>query len=455
MLALAQDIPKHLVILIESLRVCMHDVQFQTRHRVRNVDFTRRCRLNFPVVMFLALQKTAKSIQRHLHEFLDRLAGGQLFEPLTTGSWTHARAKLKHTAFIELNEQCVLPVFYGAERGEGMHRWRGHRLLGVDSSLVRLPNHESLGEEFGWMESSNQNGLTGTRYPEGRISVLYDVLNHCGLEARLESNRQGEISLAMDQIEHVKHLQPGDILITDQGYTGFTYLAVVVQRGLHFIARCSPGSFLPAQEMFRSNRANQSRVVWLMASPKQKAECQRLGLPWKMKVRFVSLRLPSGELEVLATSLLDEESYPTAEFLTVYHWRWEHETFHLMLKGRLDLENFSGYTVEAIRQDFHAAMLMCNLERLLSQPAKEALQERTTSPVRVQVNRSVSYHALKHELFSLLFRDIPPEEVIRKLVRLFCSAPVAVRPDRKPPERRPPSPNRSYHHQRRSKKIVY
>src|SRR5258708_14550895 len=60
--------------------------------------------------------------------------------------------------------------------------------------------------------------------------------------------------------------------------------------------------------------------------------------------RFVSVRLPTGELEVLVTSLLDETLYPTAEFLSVYHWRWGHETFHLMLKGRLELENFSGRT---------------------------------------------------------------------------------------------------------------
>src|ERR1022692_3735676 len=48
-----------------------------------------------------------------------------------------------------------------------------------------------------------------------------------------------------------------------------------------------------------------------------------------MRMRFVSLRLPSGELEVLATSLLEEERYPTEELLTVYHWRWGHETFYL------------------------------------------------------------------------------------------------------------------------------
>src|ERR1035437_4966314 len=135
--------------------------------------------------------------------------------------------------------------------------------------------------------------------------------------------------------------------------------------------------------MFRLNQANQSKVVWLFAPPDQKAACQRLGLPLKMKVRFVSLCLPSGELEVLATSLLEEALYPTEEFLTVYHWRWGHETFHLMLKGRLELENFSGRTVEAIRQDVQAAVLLANLESVLSEPTQAALREESTPQTKV------------------------------------------------------------------------
>ncbi len=108
---------------------------------------------------------------------------------------------------------------------------------------------------------------------------------------------------------------------------------MVLQREAHFIGRCSTGSFLAAQEMFGLNRAHQSKVVWLFAPSDQRAECRRLGLPLKMKVRFVSVRLATGELDVLATSLLDEPVYPTEEFLTVYHWRWGHETYYLMLKG--------------------------------------------------------------------------------------------------------------------------
>jgi len=451
MQTIIHDIPDYLTTVIEALRAKLRDPNFLARHRVRPQDFTRQRQLTFPRLMLFVLQQTLKSIQRHLHEFLDELAQGQIFEPLTSGAVTHARAKLKESAFTELNRECVLATVYGPEHP--IQRWRGHRLMGVDSSLVRLPESQELGQTFGWKEASNQHGSTGTRYPEARLSVVYDLLNRIGLDARLEPSTVGEVTLALQQLEH---LQPGDVEINDRGFTGYLYLASVAQRGRHFIARCSTGSFLAAQELFRLNQANQSKVVWLFAPPDQKAECQRLGLPLKMKVRFVSLRLPSGELEVLATSLLDEALYPTEEFLTVYHWRWGHETFHLMLKGRLELENFSGRTVEAIRQDTQAAVLLANLESVLSEPTQAALSEQSTPETQPrQVNRSNSYHALKDQVLDLLYRDIPVPIVISKLMRLFKGSPVAVRPNRKVPRRRRPSFHRSYHFQRRVKKAVF
>jgi hypothetical protein len=156
------------------------------------------------------------------------------------------------------------------------------------------------------------------------------------------------------------------------------------------------------------------------------------------------------------TSLLDAKVYPREEFSTVYHWRWGHETFYLMLKGRLELENFSGPTVEAIRQDVQAAVLLANLGSVLSEPAQAALAGQATPGTQPrQINRSNSYHALKDQGPDLLYRDVPPPVVIEKLLILFAGSPVAVRPQRPVPRSRRISFNRSYHFQRRVKKTVF
>ena len=300
MRTILQTVPTSLIILIEQLRAKLHEADFKARHRVRPEDFTRDRQWTFPVLMLFVLQKTVKSIQRHLHEFLDELAEGQWFAPVTAGAVTHARAKLQHTAFIELNQQVVLPVVN--QQSDRLRRWHGHRLFGHDSSLLRLPD---------------------------------------------------------------------------------------------------------------------------------------------------------GKLEVLVTTLLDERKYPTEEFLEVYHGRWGHETFYSLLKGRLDLENFSGETVEAVRQDFHATVLLCNLESLLTEPAQAVVKEKSAEHQQPkQINRADAYHALKDRLLELLYSDTPPELVIRQLQCLFLARPISVPPDRKVP-RRKQSFHRSYHFQRHVKKIVF
>lgn len=450
--ALTNPIHAYLLTLVESLRRLLRDAGFCARHRLRPQDFTRQRQLTFPFVMLFILQKTLKSLQRHLHELLDELAGGALFEPVTTGAFTHARAKLKHTAFIELNRDGLLPVAYGPQAAPQLQRWRGHRLLGVDSSLLRLPNHPTVAESFALKEVRNQLGATDTAYPEGRVSVLYDLLNRLGLDGRLESSGLGEVPLAAEQLHHAHR---GDVILSDRGFCGYRFLAEHHARGLHCIVRCSRGSFAAAQELFRLHRAGRSRVVKLFAPAEQRAALRAAGLPLELTVRFVSLRLANGDLEVLATSLLEEAAYPTKEFLEVYHWRWGIETYYGMLKGRLELENFSGQTAEAVRQDFHAAVLLCNLESLLTRPAGAVLAGQSAGLEQArQVNRAVAYHALKDQLLELLYRDTPAGTVIVKLQQWFMGSPVAVRTQRKVP-RRKLSLYRSYHFQRHVRKIVF
>src|ERR1017187_7043041 len=97
------DIPNYLIALVEALRAKLRDQDFLSRHRARPQDFTPQPQLTSPLLMLFPLHQTVSSSQRHLHEFLDELAQGQLFEPVTSGAVTHARAKLKESAFSELN----------------------------------------------------------------------------------------------------------------------------------------------------------------------------------------------------------------------------------------------------------------------------------------------------------------------------------------------------------------
>jgi len=400
-------------------------------------------------VVVMLLQKTVRSIQLHLHDFWAAL--GSPSPSAAASSWCEARLKLKHTAFIELNERAILEVAYGGQTDFAVRRWQGHRLLAMDSSLIRLPNQLAVGQEFGWVECRNQEGALG-RYPQARLSALTDVLNRLVLEARLVPWRQGERDLAL---AHVSRMQPGDIALLDRGFAAYELWAQFIGQQRLFVCRCPGSSFSPINQLFAQNQAGRNVVVTLAPEPKKRADMRRAGLPATITVRLVTVRLETGELEVLATNLMEETLYPRAAFGPLYHERWGIETYYGLIKSRLDLENFSGTSVEAIRQDLHATIFLSNMESILIQPAQKQLRQNSEQRKHpAQVNHAVSFHALKSQIIALLLNDQPIREVLPKLQGLFLGNPVSSRTGRKVP-RQKQSAWRSYHYQRNTRKSVF
>ena len=77
------------------------------------------------------LRKSVKSLQRVLNEWCR-----EVDESISASALRQARQKFRHTAFIELLEECVVKPMYN---DNGHKRFKGHRLLAVDGSTLRLP----------------------------------------------------------------------------------------------------------------------------------------------------------------------------------------------------------------------------------------------------------------------------------------------------------------------------
>jgi hypothetical protein len=434
---------------ILTTRTLIHDESFCHQHRACEKNFTRKRSLSFMNVVVLLLQKTVRSIQLHLHDFFAAL--WPECPSVGTSAWCEARMKLRHTAFIELNERAILDVVYGGKSDFAVRRWKGHRLIGIDSSLIRLPNQPALRKEFGCVQCANQAGAA-EKFPQARLSALTDLLNRIVLQVMFVPWEQGERDLAA---AHVCQLEAEDLAILDRGFASYELWAQFILQQRWFVCRCPRNSFSIVTELFKENQAGRSVTVTLRPSAKKAAQVQRAGLPEAIRVRFVTVRLPTGELEVLASNLLDEQRYPTPEFGELYHYRWNIETFYSLVKGRLNLENFTGLSAEAVRQDLYSTIFLSNLESVLIQPAQEQLQQHSQSlQHRQQVNHAVSFHALKSQIIALLLNAEPVSEVLLQLQRLFLDNPTCSRPKRKVPRRRR-SAWRSYHYQRNTRKVVF
>lgn len=392
-------------------------------------------------MMMILLQKSTKSMQLVLNEFFKKVK-----MPLVTSSaFSQARKQLKAEAFIELNRKGVVGVMY--EDGE-YERYKGFRLLGVDGSKVYLPPEKAIIAKYG---GTTKNQHSDRIEPFALASVLFDLLNDVALDAVLAPGKSYEVDVAE---QHLGQTQPQDLLIFDRNYPSYLWLATLTHHNLDFVGRCSRSSFKAVQHMF-AGYGPDSQLVTLKVPDNQRAKVRQVGLPEQITVRLVRLTLVNGEIEILITSLLDEQLYPTADFGDLYFLRWGSETFYDLLKNRLLLENFTGKTVEAVEQDFHATIYISGLETLLTQEANQTLQTKSLANRYPQkVNQAVSFNAFKNHVIDLFFLQPDEDLLLAELTQLFLMKPTLVRDGRSVP-RPKPSIARSLRFHKRFKKSCF
>ena len=410
-------------IFLSFMRSCVFDRDFQQRHRTKSSAFSRDRKLTFPRVILFLIQKSVKPLQIALNELFDRVDATCL--SVSASAFSQARVKLAHTAFIELNKSGVVDTLYG---DADYRTWRGFRVLAVDGSTIILPDSASVREEFGAIRIANQHmSVTGDRCC-GLASVLYDVLNRVVINSILAPARAYEVDLAID---HLKDVDPTrDLLVFDRYYPSYRYLATLTKAGVPFVGRCSNRSCAPANKMFNTSTRS-SRVVTLTPPHDKRRQTEEANLPSSLRVRFVRVELENGEIEVLVTSLIDEKLYDLSALRELYRLRWGVETFFDVIKNRLSLENFTGKSAEAVKQDFYSTIFLSGVETLLVGTAQKELDSRTSQNPQ-KVNKTVAFNTIKNHALDLFFSDMDIEELNTKLTNLFLTSPVCVRPKRNP-----------------------
>jgi len=136
---------------------------------------------------------------------------------------------------------------------------------------------------------------------------------------------------------------------------------------------------------------------------------------------------------VLITSLLDQARYPYELFKELYIQRWPIEEDYKAMKSRLEVENWSGESVEAVRQDFHATFFAKNLAAILAQPAQHAVQVQSAhKKYTYKVNMTHLYAQLKMTIVKL-FTAANPLKLLRMLWQHMTKTIEPIRPNRSNP----------------------
>jgi hypothetical protein len=279
---------------------------------------------------------------------------------------------------------------------------------------------------------------------------MYDVLNEVTVDCVLGKAHDYEVDLAI--FHHLPHTRNNDLLIFDRNYPSYMLVSLLVLCDRKFVIRCSAASYSTARKMLKGEGAD-DQIVSLKPSHTKLADVRFHDLPEEVKVRFVRVRLDTGEYEVLITNLLDTQTFQTDEFKAIYHMRWGVEGFYKILKSCLTLQNFTGKTADAVYQDFYAAVYLSGLETILTCDVNASLAEKDTQHPQ-QVNHVVAFNAIKNKVFELLASDLDSQKLIISLESLFKTSTTVCRQERKV-SRKKSSARQRLNHVKHKQKVCF
>lgn len=403
--------------IIEKIKKKLYSYKFMENNRISDKDFTRKRKLPFVSLVLFMINIIKQTLQKELTRFMEMIYNKKV--NISKSAFSQSRVKLKPEAFIELNNTLV-EEFYTDNIYE---RWKGFRLIAIDGTKISLPtSSKELTEKFGTLA----NGMI---IPEAQISSCYDPLNEIIIDSQIDPIKFNEFSLAL---RHIDVLNKDDLIILDRGYGAVWFHFYIINKKINFVNRISKG-FIKESQLFWDSKET-SKIVEIKEPPqKSRYQLRDLGIEFKpFKMRLVKVILDNREIEVLATTLLDEDKYPTSLFKELYFKRWGVETNYDHLKSNLRLEDFTGLTEISIRQDFYVSSFIINLQSIIAQDSQQDIDKNNKDTKHdYKVNKNLSLGFMKDRVIKILMSDNP--EYYEELKELFKMNPVPIRKNRKNP----------------------
>ncbi len=353
--------------IVKCLNLKMADSIFINLYKVGDKSFTRNRFFTFKVLLVFLMTNLQKSIQREISLFVDaiELDGGSIPE-VGKSAFCKARKNLKPTVFKALSNE-VVNEFYKFGDAD---LWHGYRIIGVDGSRIVMP--KALSSRFGVVVSSEGNKDNNATCMAQALT-MYDTLNNITLYGSLGNIAESETSLLYKALADVS-LNKNDILVFDRNFASHLLFFYLQKLGVQFCFRMKSGWWNIVKGFNDSGK--ESQVLVLEMRSMDRKEAIALGITeTTIKCRLTRVELDGGEIEILLTSLTDEQNISVADTKELYGKRWPIEDSYKTFKNKVCIENFSGKTENAVMQDFYVKIFIMNLTAVAIRPINAALSK--------------------------------------------------------------------------------
>lgn len=438
--------------IIKKLHFFVNKLTTKEQFRKTKSDFSRSCEkgLDFTSYCLLGISLLKNSLSVELHNLLKT----NNLPVISKSSYSEGRYKIL-PEFYQVWNNLLLSLLYEqvikqenkAEASVLLKTWRGYFLEVVDGTCLVLPQTKELGTYFGYHRNGSKKGkLTDTVM--SRFLLKADLLNEYVLQNEVVRIDVSEITVFKDWLWQ---LNSKAITMLDRGFACAVAFYGMVAYEKPFVCRVSVSFNKQVQAFMASDTIdseveftiNKSESIANQAVKKEVEETVEahsacftlIKRGEKVKVRLVKVVLPTGQVEVLATNLMDKQVISVADLGELYKRRWGIETIIDSLKNQLGLMLFSGLKPEGILQEIYATIFVYNLRQLLINDAQILVNQQIKESIRPpkqeqKINKNVALGVLKTQIITI-FLNKNPEKIIEELITYFTKNKLSVNPNKK------------------------
>ncbi len=278
-------------------------------------------------------------------------------------AYCKARTKIKasdletiHTRVCDKVQQRVLSD----------QRWKGRSVRVLDGTGITLPDTADNQAEF--PQPCQQQA--GCGFP-----VMQVVACFCLASGVLLKWVETELKRHESRIlkKFIDFLRPGDVVLTDRGFSSYANLALLFEQGVDAVMRVHQAKQLDYKQGKVLGPMDRL-VTWVRPRrPKDWDKADWQSLPEQLNLRIVRIRIEVKGFRVrqydLVTTLLDAELYSSDDLAELYFRRWAVELFFRHIKTTMGMEMLRCKTPEMVRKELRMFIIAYNLIRALMQEA--------------------------------------------------------------------------------------
>jgi len=278
--------------------------------------------------------------------------------------------------------------WYRAEKKpEDRIKWKNKDVYVVDGTTFKTQDTKSLREYFDcYREKTNQP------LPVGRMEGLINLYGGGLVAVEIDKYTSSEGKMFKKMFKKLfNKIPPGTVVLADDLYSKFGYFSYCKNHDIELITQKKTKE---KEEIVRNITENEKIVKWERGKNRKSVLYDNIKEMEESiilrKIEIINPEDPTKKITIY-TTLIDEIKYPSIDIISIFFKRWDIEISFRQIKSILKMEYLRGKTVEMVKKEIYAHLILYNIiRRMLSEDKNFEIENFSPSGSEIQVGSSMA-----------------------------------------------------------------